>query len=66
METMEIGIWPDNVNLLEKTEEIIEKSRTARHQQTTFYEGLALFFAQGYITGKPTDKMYGMLSQQVA
>ena len=66
MEPMEIRIWNSKVNMLEKTEEIIARRGNARHQQTTFYEGLSLFFAEGYVMAHPTENISGMLSQQVA
>ena len=64
MEPMEIRIWNSKVNLLEKTEAIISESKIARHQRTTFYEGLSLFFAEGYTKGKGTENNNGITSQQ--
>jgi hypothetical protein len=66
MDPMDIRIWNAKVDLLERTEALIEAKTKTDDRETVFYEGLALFLAQGYVGDQPAEQVYGLLSQRAA
>ena len=66
MEPQDIRSWNNKVKMLERTEAIIEQQSAIQHRPTAFYEGLSLFFAQGYDMLSASDDSHGIASQRVA
>ena len=66
MDPMDIRLWNAKVALLERTEALIEAKRRTGARRTLFFEGLALFLAQGYVDEHHPEQLSGMLSQRAA